>query len=270
VHHAVLFTDPKGQSAANAGSEGSYDCFGGPRVSDPAILGVWAPGGTPIELPSNIGTPLAANTKLVLQVHYHPGGSKGDTDRTTVQLRYSQARPDYVLITAAVGNYAKVETDGDGLQPGPGDRTSTPEFRIPVNVKDHVERMQFTMPSTVNGNPLPPVYLYGLMAHMHLAGIDERVTLERGGQETCLLQEPRWDFDWQRFYAYDLPISKLPKILGGDKIKVRCTYDSTTSNAALTRAWSDAGQSPKDITLGEQTFDEMCLMLPQLLLVNFM
>jgi hypothetical protein len=269
VHHAVLFTDPTGASSALAGSAGSYDCFGGAGVPNPGVLGVWAPGGTPIELPSNIGMPVAPGTKLVMQIHYHPAGSNGESDQTAVELRYTTARPDYILITSGVGNYPGALPGGDGLQPDPDDRTSSPEFRIPAMSTHHTETMVFTMPSTINGAPVPQIWIYGMMAHMHLAGVDEKITSTKpSGAQTCLMQEPQWNFGWQRFYAYDAPVDQLPELQPGDKIQVRCTYDNSPSNQQLFSAWAEAGVTPKDIYLGEQTFDEMCLVLPQLLVKN--
>src|SRR5215472_13261415 len=106
VHHAVLISDPTGASASMADATGGFDCFSFPVFPEMAILGVWAPGGTPIELPSIIGTPIAPGGKLVLQIHYHPAGvTAADPDLTHVQLRFTSGRPDYVLVTSAVGNY---------------------------------------------------------------------------------------------------------------------------------------------------------------------
>ena len=44
---------------------------------------------------------------------------------------------------------------------------------------------------------------------MHYVGTSETVRLTRNGEtdSSCLLNVPRWDFDWQRAYVYDVPIS---------------------------------------------------------------
>jgi hypothetical protein len=65
-----------------------------------------------------------------------------------------------------------------------------------------------------------------------------------------------------------VPVDQLPVLEAGDKIRVRCSYDNSPSNQQLFNAWAAARATPNDIYLGEQTFDEMCLVLPQLLINN--
>jgi hypothetical protein len=100
--------------------------------------------------------------------------------------------------------------------------------------------------------------VYGVMAHEHLAGVDLKFDIEKkGGASACLLQD-RWDFHWQRMYAYDAKVEALPRLEEGDKLRIRCTYDNTMKNP---RHMSE----PADIVLGEQTMNEMCIVVPQLL-----
>jgi hypothetical protein len=97
---------------------------------------------------------------------------------------------------------------------------------------------------------------------MHKVGVDMRVTLEDRdtGVETCLLQTPRWDFNWQRSYAYDTPITSAQRVRGGDIIHVRCTYDNTLDNPGVQDMLSEVGlDAPVDVSLGEGTLNEMCL-----------
>ncbi len=95
---------------------------------------------------------------------------------------------------------------------------------------------------------------------MHLAGHDQKISLTHDGQSSCLLQEPAWNFNWQRGYQYDAPIETLPTIATGDVVQVRCTYDNTMTNGALANARREAGSTQAvDIALGEATTDEMCL-----------
>lgn len=134
---------------------------------------------------------------------------------------------------------------------------------IPANKSGHVETMKFVMPSIgPKGVPVPPLHVLGVGAHMHLAGRDEKITLtpRSTGTPTCLLQEPAWDFDWQRGYQYAAAIESLPVAAPGDLLQVRCTYDNTLQNRALASALAEQGMAqPRDITLGESTTDEMCL-----------
>jgi hypothetical protein len=275
VHHAVLIADPHGASLAMADADGGYDCFGGfGDIPDVQLLHVWAPGGVPQELPSNIGVPLAAGSLMVMQIHYHPAGEAADPDTTKVELRFTSDKPDYFLAAAIpVGNYPIPFGVGDGLQPGPNDGPFGPEFKVPANVADHTESMQLTMPLTGdNGAPLPEIWIYGAAAHMHYVGTDMQIRIEHASpvadspENECLLHEPRWNFDWQRFYTYDAAIDELPRLGAGDRITVDCRYDNTLANPGVARALSDANQpQPVDVLLGEQTLDEMCLVMLPLL-----
>jgi len=273
VHHAVVFTDPGGRIAALAGPDGSFDCASNAMMNDgggqtdgqnSTTLDVWTPGITPVDLPANIAIPLAASSKLIMQIHYSPGGAKVAPDLTKVQLRTTAKKPEYLLFTTAVGNASLQLPTGDGLMPSPTDPGGTPRFEIPRNVRDHVERMQFTMPPRAVGAEKQTIWIYGVMAHQHLAGIDVKIDLERGSDEQCLLQD-RWDFHWQRMYTYAAPVEKLPTLEPGDKIKLRCTYDNSMMNRRLGTEYKQRNLSPMDLHLGEETLDEMCLVIPQLL-----
>ncbi len=270
VHHAVVSTDPNGEASKLAGPDGSFECSsagGGTPREGQVILEVWTPGYMPIELPSNMAMPIVPGSKLIMQVHYSPAGRTAETDSTRVQLRLATTKPEYLLFTTAVGNFEKALTGGDGLLAGPNDATAVPEFRIPSNTGGHVERMQFTMP--VPETPRPVFYLYGVMAHEHLAGVDVKIDLAKAttpDQDICLLQD-RWDFHWQRMYAYEAPVTSLPTLDTGDKIKLRCTYDNTMENPRLREVLVSVGRTAtNDIYLGESTLDEMCLVIPQIVI----
>lgn len=262
VHHALMFVNADRSAAKLADASGGYDCFGGAGVSDAQLVAAWAPGGRPVELESNIGTPIEAGSLFVMQVHYHPAGLTHQLDSTKFQMRFTDS-PEYNMVTALIGNFASQQANGDGLQPGEGGEL---EFRIPANAKDHVESMVFTMPDKVGGAPLPELKLYGVATHMHYVGRDMKIEVERATPtatdpaKECLLETPKWDFSWQRFYAYDAPIESLPTLHAGDKLDLRCTYDNTTDNPYVVQALKDQHLSaPKDVSLGETTLDEMCL-----------
>lgn len=276
VHHAVVFTDPNGIAAAKAGPDGSFDCSSAAMANDgdgqtsgqqSVTLDVWTPGITPVDLPPSIAIPLLPKSKLIMQIHYSPGGATAEPDITKVQLRTTAKKPAYLLFTTAVGNAPLQLPSGDGLLPMPDDPGGKPLFEIPKNVHDHVEKMQFTMPPKQAGAEDQKIWVYGVMAHQHLAGIDVKIDLERGGDAQCLLQD-KWDFHWQRMYTYAAEVEKLPTLEPGDKIKLRCTYDNAFTNRRLATELKARNLTPTDIHLGEQTLDEMCLVIPQLLVKN--
>jgi len=261
VHHVLVFTDPNRKSLANADASMSYDCFGGARVPESQLLTVWTPGGIPLEYPSNVAATLAANTLLVMQVHYHPHSATDvASDATRVQLRFSDSAPEFNAVTALIGNFKKSSPAGDGLLPGPDDPATGPEFLIPANTSGHTETMRWTFKNSPSGAAAPR--LYGMAGHMHYVGVDEKVTLTHAdGASECLMQIPHWDFDWQRRYDYDAPIDGLPRINPGDRLDIRCTYDNTMSNPRVAASLVEQGlAAPRPVALGETTLDEMCLV----------
>lgn len=87
-----------------------------------------------------------------------------------------------------------------------------------------------------------------------------------GPAQECLLETPNWDFNWQRIYVYDTAIDQLPVLGGGDKLRLKCTYDNTLGNPFVAKALKDEGKAaPITVKLGETTLDEMCLAVVQVL-----
>ncbi len=272
VHHALVFTDPAGASRAMVTDQAtqSYDCFGGPGLSQTALLAAWAPGGLPTDYPSNVGAQLDAGTLLVMQVHYHPHVATGGlpSDQTHFQMRLVSTKPQYFAYTILPGNDdAAVDASGNGLLPGPDDPAAGPAFVIPPGVSGHTETMQFTVPSTVKKQALPaslPIFAIG--GHEHYVGSAVQVTVHHANPpagtaaDQCLVSIPHWDFDWQRLYRYDAPIGQLPAVAPGDVMTIRCTYDNTLDNPKLAASLAEQGLSqPQTVRLGETTLDEMCL-----------
>jgi len=260
VHHALMFLDKAGEGAAKADADGGYDCFGGPELSQASLIAAWAPGGVPNEYAPNIGLPVEAGSKMVMQIHYHPAGATGAPDATKFQMRFTEGAPDYEAAIALIGNDSHAEANGDGLQPGPND-TGAPAFFVPAGAKGHTETMKYTVPKG-----LPDLKVYGVASHMHYVGTDMSIQLARPAPTAddpaseCLLETPRWDFNWQRSYAYDAEIDALPTVRGGDQLTFKCTYDNTMGNPFVKRALLEQKlTAPQDVTLGETTLDEMCL-----------
>jgi len=88
-----------------------------------------------------------------------------------------------------------------------------------------------------------PVEVYGVFPHMHELGKSIKVTWGGAkGEDTCMVDAPRYSFHWQRMYFFDQP--KL--IDADDPIAIRCTFD-TRSRTEPTK-W------------GEGTANEMCVI----------
>lgn len=257
VHHVLVYVDTNGSSADLAGDDGEYDCFGGPGIDDAALLAAWAPGGSPFTTPPGVGIEVPAGARLVINVHYHPTGMGPEVDdATTLDIKWGDTSEiTHVGELALVGNFDGPIDEG-GLHSTPGE-VGPPEFRIPANVNDHVEYMTYTVPNA----GAPEYIVWAVANHMHYVGTDMRLTVtDPGGVETCLLQTPDWDFNWQRGYAYDASLAELPRIRPGDTLGMRCTYDNSLDNPFVREALAEQGLTePHDVFLGEETLDEMCL-----------
>ena len=79
--------------------------------------------------------------------------------------------------------------------------------------------------------------------------------------EECLVSAPRYDFEWQRAYAYDVPLDELPTFMPGDVLSIDCRYKNTFDNPLLREALGRVGMTePTEVHLGDETLDEMCLV----------
>lgn len=222
------------------------------------VMNIWTPGNTPLQTPDQLAIPLQAGAKVAMQIHYHPNGMTAAPDTTAIDLEYSTVWPQKMYFVTALGNAPDASA---GLEPDPDD-VGPPAFVVPKNKGDHTETMVATVPDI---SSLGDVRLYSVNPHMHLVGTHIQGELLRAappaGQpaQECLANGG-WNFDWQRTYTYDAPIASLPSLRTGDKLTVKCHWNNTLANPFVQRLLADAGMvAPVDLTLGEQTTNEMCL-----------
>ncbi len=245
VHHVLIYVDSAAESAGWAGGV-KKDCGGGAGIqSKPQLIAGWVPGSMPIETPADVGTELKPGTRLIMNVHYHALANAEKDSGTGLALRWKTEEPAWTSLFALVG------------APGVGDPQTGP-LMIPAGEAKQVESFVWT----VNFPKVLDVRLWTALNHMHKFGVDLRVSVEDGetGVETCLLQTPKWDYNWQRSYAYDVPIEQALRIRGGDKVHVRCTYNNTLENPGVGEVLAELGlDAPFDVVLGEGTNNEMCL-----------
>lgn len=250
VHHVLIYVDAKGDSGKWAGGV-KMDCGGGPGgVAGAQLVAGWVPGGMPIEPPADVGTELPPGTRLIMNVHYHAAATEQKDDASGLALRWKSTAPAWQSLFVLVG------------EPGVG-VPQNGELMIPAGEKDHVE--EYAWKVGLDGKDFPDlvdVRLWAALNHMHKVGVDLKVWVEDrdSGAETCLLQTPRWDFNWQRSYAYDTPIESGFRVRSGDTVKVRCTYDNTLGNPGVQEMLAEIGaKEPVDVVLGEGTLNEMCV-----------
>jgi hypothetical protein len=90
---------------------------------------------------------------------------------------------------------------------------------------------------------------------MHLIGRRIQVTANPpDGAAFSLLRIDDWDFNWQSFYQYATPVL-LP---AGTRIVMEAVHDNSAANVR------NPNQPPRQVRWGEQTVDEMSLVMLQL------
>jgi hypothetical protein len=356
VHHVVLFTDPTRASLERMDENGTYPCFGSAGVPG-SVAAAWAPGIQPNILPPDHAMRVAPGSLFVMQMHYSPQGGAGDfTDQTTLRFEFADEPPIYEVLLQLMGNFNFTVHPALGLQPDSEEieSSSDPEFIIPSGSEEHRELLRWTytgeLPGTFEGggsSGLQRLKLLSAAPHMHYAGVDMRVSIDRpsygeaaceagslngffgcanregclqddepltclktaceaewarlslscwgcahrvftGGGDTaqalaqinacerpeesrmsgpeeptreCLVSAPKYSFEWQRAYSYDVPLDELPTFMPGDVLSIECRYQNNLDNPLMREALGRAGESePSEVLLGDETLDEMCLV----------
>ncbi len=225
VHHVLVFLD-EGESAFQMDQQEDgpgYTCFGGPGTGSVRLIAGWAPGSAPQRFADDVAITLPPNATLVVQVHYH-FSTVGGPDQTRVGLSFTPEERDKELLLLPLVNS---------------------DFVIPAGAKGYQVSASVDIPSFISAE------LYAVFPHMHLLGQD--ISLQAtfpDGSESCLVNIPKWDFDWQRFYEYPQPLH-LP---GGTRLRMECHYDNSRDNPY------NPNSPPAPVGWGEATTDEMALM----------
>lgn len=226
VHHVIAFLDRSGQAvkreAAQTDGQPGYETFGGPGFVPSGSLGGWAPGLRPRMTPSGTAFKVEPGTKIVLQIHYHRSG-KEETDKTRVGLYFSKVPV----------------TDEMHLR-----WMLNPMIALTPGVKDQKVSLTSTFHQAVT--------LYSVMPHMHLLGKSMKAWVEfPDGSEKPLIFVDKWDFNWQMAYMLKEPMH----IPAEGKIHTEAYYDNSADNP------NNPSKPPKLVTFGEQTTDEMFLLV---------
>ncbi len=229
VHHVLYAYDGSGAAAQLDGRDG-HPGFGGMSAIGVAgargnggSLGGWAVGATPQFLPENLAFPLPKGSDIILQMHFHLTG-KPETERSTIGVYFASQAPER---TIQVVQGPALFGIGTGLN-------------IPAGKKDYVIEDSLTLPVDVRA--------VSVSAHAHYLAKEMKATATLpDGTVQPVLWIQDWDFNWQDRYNYKSPLA-LPK---GTRIDVRISYDNSADNPR------NPSNPPKNVTWGEQSFDEM-------------
>lgn len=242
VHHVIAFLAPPDSvadaEALDEAEEGpGYTCFGGPGFTTNqgvGWLGSWAPGGVPSKLPQDTGIPIEPGSKVVLQVHYNTLTTDPAPDLTSVDIETSDA----------------VEKEGVWM-PWANPAWLNGAMTIPAGESDAMHRFMYDPTQFMtNGQP---INIWGGGLHMHLLGTRSTAWIQRqNGDQDCIVDVPRWDFNWQTGVDLAEPMRLEP----GDQLALECHWDNSMENQPVVDGEKIA---PDDRGWGEGTTDEMCL-----------
>lgn len=275
VHHVILFRVPPdalGSARAQDESEKGqgWTCFGGSGLDGAGAsldnapwVGAWAPGGGEQVLAPDVGIPLEAGSRIVMQVHYSLLADEG-SDRSTARLRLATGQK----------KLAALETM---LLPAPVELPCRPGVDEPLCDRDAAladvqERFGGVTGQTANflnlmcrGEGPSPVQscsrpiteeatIRAVAGHMHLLGKEIKIELNPGRRDAqTVLDIPVWNFDDQGSVPVDEPVDMGP----GDELQVTCEHDQELRDVLP----AVEGQPERYVVWGEGTTDEMCLGL---------
>ncbi len=221
VHHLILYSvDSAGEASAAAldaqDATPGYDCIGELGFVPEAWLAGWVPGDRVTIFPEGTGLRITGGRRLVLQAHYNTAQG-AFPDQTSIDLMIDSAVEDEARIV-------QLPVDlGAGIPPG--------ESYVEVSEAFSLAALPFD------------ATLHSIIPHMHKRGRTMKVEREDGGDTACLLDVPRYDFNWQATYRFDDPL--LLQQDADVSIRVTCGYDTTDDT--------------EPVQWGEGTGDEMCL-----------
>jgi hypothetical protein len=273
VHHVIVSrVEPdevaraRELDAATAGP--GWTCFGGSGVQSAAAsldaadwVGAWAPGGGERVMAEDIGIPLAAGSRLVVQMHYNLLAG-GGSDRSTVRLRLSPAAGgqkkalDTMLLPAPVelpcrdnrtkGLCSRAVSVSDVKRRFDEEIARADALHLLCGALEPGPIQSCTRPVREKGT------IRAVAGHMHLLGRSISVDVNKGTADAQrVLDIAVWDFDDQG----STPLEEPVRIRPGDTITVTCRHDQGLRD--LLPAFE--GQEERYVVWGEGTTDEMCL-----------
>jgi len=180
-------------------------------------LGGYGPGGAPNLTPADTGVYIPPGGSFAYQMHYTPVG-KPVTDKTEVGYYFYKEEPTYILRQASITDFS---------------------LEIPAGEERHPETAYIEFPHDAQ--------IFGVQPHCHSRCYSTKLRIRYpNGEEKVLLNQPRYDFSWQREFHFD----KLLEVPKGSLLIADYVYD----NSDLNKANPDP---KKHVTFGEQTSEEM-------------
>lgn len=229
VHHAELCIDVTGRARKQDDADPAPGFAGTstpPGQLFPGSMATWTPGRDPLPLPEGVSMPWKQGADFVMQLHLHPSG-KPETEQSTIGIYLTDEPPRRSMVDLLLIDM---------------------KINIPPGESAYHTRAQLTLPIDVE--------TVGLFPHMHMIGREFKVTAyPPQGDPFPLLWINDWDFNWQVYYQYAVPM----KLTAGTRVVMEAVHDNSADNI------HNPNQPPKRVTWGEQTTDEMSLAFLQVM-----
>ena len=239
VHHVILYglepeyADDVVQWDAQDPGPG-YGCFGSPGTWDAETIGGWAPGQAAEVYAPGTARRLQAGTQLVVQVHYN-------TVNAATEIGPEQSEVRLWLLDEG-------ETPRQELISLP---FADLDLNLPPGDPNVVEEEEIDL-----GFLFGRVPIRGAFPHMHQLGTRIRLdAVAEDGSEQCVIDIPRWDFNWQQTYFF--PETDPVLVSREDTLRLSCTYDNSAANQPVVNGEQ---LEPRQVEWGDGSLDEMCLV----------
>lgn len=239
VHHVLAYVVPENQVSQLEALDAQdarlgYTCqTGGVGIQGASrnqIAG-WVPGQFPSRMPADTALVLPANSRIVIQIHYNLNALNDPTIAPLDQTKLA-------LETVPAGANARGQ-----ILP-----MLKPNLNIVAGDANSVQTLEVPVPAAFRN-----ATIYRAMGHAHQLATQVKLEVIRAnGTTACVLDNQRWDFNWQRDYTLKTPIT----LGASDRVRITCVYDNSAKNQAYVNG---APQVPRDVAWGESSFDEMCM-----------
>ena len=236
VHHVLVFSREPGAVSRPAAyvtrNPGSSPSPASPSSTQPSassqpaangiasrgvLIATTAPGTNAQTFEPGTAMLIKAGSVLTFQIHYTANGEPA-SDVTSIGMVFAKQPPAQEIRSGAFVNARFV------IPPG-------------ANNEKVESAIEFVEDSTI----------WALFPHTHLHGKSwEYRLVTPDGQSTIVLAVPKYDFNWQTYYAFAQPL-KVPK---GARLEATAHYDNSTAN----RSNPDP---TAQVRWGDQTWQEM-------------
>lgn len=271
VHHVILFRVPPSDVARAKAKDArdarpGWTCFGGSGLEPQGAsldsapwLGAWAPGGGESTMASDVGIPIEAGSRIVMQVHYNLLAGR-DPDVSSAKLRVADTRRkalQTMLLPAPVNLPCRPARTGPLCDYPAASADLRARFGAEVattnNLLNLVCRSALPGPTQSCTRPVKQkATIRAVAGHMHLLGRSITVVVNKGRPTArTVLRIPVWDFDNQGSRSLPKPVHIRP----GDSLTVSCTHDQALRDVQP----AFTSQPERFVMWGEGTTDEMCL-----------